>query len=249
MRNYSNMKKNKINDICFKLYAPELCDSPVTESKRALENKLFTQMVKYGAYILKIKAGECYENEKEESINIAAAVCINKWREKEITVEENFSAYFTVVLKNEYGNIIKKEKKEHCISLDKPVGDDEDDVLCDRRADEKSLPAEKVYEEKESAVMVLRNLDICWKQAKFPDWYRTVITGELYEYLHEIFCRYEINPECYSFTDMEIYNLEEKPKKKDIAEKLGKNPSQISRAEVLEKLKVKLKALGLASPL
>lgn len=252
MRNYSNMKTNnsteRINDICFKLFAPHLCPEPVTESKTALENKLYNQILKFGTYILKIEEDDCYEDEKSESIYMALAVCINKFRTKEITAEENFSAYFSTVLKNEYFRIIK-EAKHHCSSLDIPVGEDEDFTIKDFIKDEKSLSVEEAYEEKETSTLVLRHLDICWKQAKFPEWYRAVITCDLYEVLHEIFCRYEINPERYSFIDMEIYNLNKKIKYKELAVMIGKNSSQISRANVCEKLKTRLRLLGLEFPL
>lgn len=247
MRNYSNMKKNKINDICFKLYAPHLCSEPVTESKSALETKLWKQLEKYGACILdNIEPGKCYSSVKSEAVFETIVICINKWRTKEITAEENFSAYFSRVLKNEYYRI--KEKEEHCISLDMLVGKDEDTRLRTLIPYKKSLPAEKVYEEKESAVMVLRNLDICWKQAKFPDWYRAVLTGKEYLRLYEIFNRYpDINPERYSFINMEIYNMNEKPKQKDIAQVIGKDTTQLSRA--LGRIREKIQSLGLEFPL
>jgi len=245
------MKKNnsteRINDICFKLFAPHLCPEPVTESKTALENKLYNQILKFGTYILKIKEDDCYEDEKSESIYMALAACINKWRTKEITAEENFSAYFRTVLKKEYYRIIKKEKKHHCSSFDIPVGEDEETTLHDLIPDEKSMTPDESYIEKESIKNLLKNIDLCWKQAKFHEWYRAVITGKLYELLHKNFYRYEMNPERYSFIDMEIYNMNEKPKQKDIAQMIGKNQTQLSRA--LRSIREKLQSLGFESPL
>lgn len=56
-----------------------------------------------------------------------------------------------------------------------------------------------------------------------------------------------MNLERYSFIDMEIYNMNEKPKQKDIAQMIGKNPTQLSRA--LGRIREKLQSLGLEFPL
>lgn len=175
--------------------------------------------------------------------------CKDRWEVKEITAEENFAAYFSRALTNEYYRITKKEKKQRCSSLDKPVGEDdeEDSTIKDFIKDENSVTPDESYIEKESIKNRLKTIDICWKQAKFPEWYRAVITCDLYEVLHEIFYKYEMNPERYSFIDMEIYNMNEKPKQKDIAQVIGKDPTQLSRA--LGRIREKLQSLGLESPL
>ena len=54
--------EDNINTLCKKLFAPETCDFPVTESKNTLQNKIAVQFLKYG----KTVANKSFSLEKED---------------------------------------------------------------------------------------------------------------------------------------------------------------------------------------
>ena len=73
-----------------------------------------------------------------------------------------------------------------------------------------------------------------------PDWLKAVLTVELYDDLHSFFGRYPKEKiEKLKFVDIDVYNMSEKPKDKDIAFKFAKDVGQISRTKkkFLESLK------------
>ena len=65
-----------------------------------------------------------------------------------------------------------------------------------------------------------------------PDWLKAVLTAELYDDLHSFFGRYPKEKiEKLKFVDIDVYNMSEKPKDKDIAFKFAKDATQISRTK------------------
>jgi hypothetical protein len=89
-----------------------------------------------------------------------------------------------------------------------------------------------------------RAIDVWFKIKNRSDWYKTLITGDLYEALHQYFDYFpERKISRFSFIDEIVYNLSRKPLKKEIATLLGKDEGQMTKArsKFYEELEILIK--------
>ncbi len=128
-------KEDNINSLCKKYFTPELCDESVTESKRTLELKLWTQLEMYGNKIAgnysKLGQEDC-----EDAIILAIGECFKNWREKEPQVA--YSVYYAAAVRRNFihANEERQERVAKEVSLqenilnnpDRTVGDNVEDV-------------------------------------------------------------------------------------------------------------------------
>ena len=232
-----NEKEENINSLCKKYFTPELCDEPVTETKRALEFKLYAQFKRYGkkisreySQLIKDSNGD----EIEGFIYEAIAKCFSKWRKFPLKNDSAYSAYFGSAIDKifirENKNIGKTRETE--ISLEASQnGDEKEYSRKDNLEDSSEVSAEELISTEEEIKMRLRFIDKCFRAKKRADWWKGIVTGYLYEDLHIFFSHYPSEPiQRYSFIDVEIYNWENAPTQKQVAQFLGKDEGQVSRA-------------------
>lgn len=232
-----NEKEENINSLCKKYFTPELCDEPVTETKRALEFKLYVQFKRYGR-----KMSEDYSQlikdsnggEIEGFIYEAIARCFSKWKKSPLKNDSAYRSYFASTMEKifirENKNIEKIRKTE--ISLEASQnGDEKEYSRKDNLEDSSEVSAEELISTEEEIKMRLRFIDKCFRAKKRADWWKGIVTGYLYEDLHIFFSHYPSEPmQRYSFIDVEIYNWENAPTQKQVAQFLGKDEGQVSRA-------------------
>lgn len=207
-----NEKKENINSLCKKYFTPELCDEPVTETKRALEFKLYKQLVMYGRKIIGIYSYN-KQYDIEDILQETVIACFEQWKTVSL---EKYASYYGKAIKN---NFIRKNKQK-----DKRDNKEiSSNILKD--SDEELISTE------EEIKMRLRFIDKCFRAKKRADWWKGIVTGYLYEDLHTFFSHYPSEPmQRYSFIDVEIYNWENAPTQKQVAQFLGKDEGQVSRA-------------------
>lgn len=207
-----NEKKENINSLCKKYFTPELCDEPVTETKRALEFKLYKQLVMYGRKIIGIYSYN-KQYDIEDILQETVIACFEQWKTVSL---EKYASYYGKAIKN---NFIRKNKQK-----DKRDNKEiSSNILKD--SDEELISIE------EEIKMRLRFIDKCFRAKKRADWWKGIVTGYLYEDLHTFFSHYPSEPiQRYSFIDVEIYNWENAPTQKQVAQFLGKDEGQVSRA-------------------
>lgn len=233
-----NEKEENINSLCKKYFTPELCDEPVTETKRALEFKLYVQFKRYGkkmsedySQLIKDSNGD---EEIEGFIYEAIARCFSKWKKSPLKNDSAYSTYFGITIKSifirENKNIEKIRETE--ISLEASQnGDEKEYSRKDNLEDSSEVSAEELISTEEEIKMRLRFIDKCFRAKKRADWWKGIVTGYLYEDLHTFFSHYPSEPmQRYSFIDVEIYNWENTPTQKQVAQFLGKDEGQVSRA-------------------
>lgn len=226
-----NEKKENINSLCKKYFTPELCDELVTETKRALKFKLYEQLVMYGKKMSKnysqlIKDSNAIEI--EGFIDEAIENCFNKWRESPLENDSAYSTYFGITIKR----IFIRENK----NIEK-IRETEISLEASQTRVEKECSQKDTLEDfsetftEEEIKMRLRFIDKCFRAKKRADWWKGIVTGYLYEDLHTFFSHYPSEPmQRYSFIDVEIYNWENAPTQKQVAQFLGKGEGQVSRA-------------------
>lgn len=222
-----NEKEENINSLCKKYFTPELCDEPVTETKRALEFKLYKQLERYGK-----KMSETYSYIKqydiEDIVQETVITCFKRWK---TDAPENYASYYRRVIKNNFirknEQNAKRDNKE--ISSNTPKGNDEDSDILEDDIQSPDYIKSPFYDKE--IKMRLRFIDKCFRAKKRADWWKGIVTGYLYDDLHIFFSHYSSEPmQRYSFIDVEIYNWENTPTQKQVAQFLGKDEGQVSRA-------------------
>lgn len=221
--------KDKINTLCKKLFRPDLCEEPVTESKEALQKKLLAQLIRYGDWIVAKKIKE------NEYIDFSMVVldtiekCMEKWREG---IESTaFSTYFyNAVLQNCLNEIKLKDNQNISVY---GANDDEDTPLYDMREDQKNLSAEKKLVEEDTVLNALKVIDRFYrlKESKeHKDWLGPLLTCELYEGLHDFSNKFGgAGLKKLKFVDYAIYNLNKKLTRKQVAERYGVTDSYLCK--------------------
>lgn len=122
-------EKEDINSLCKKYFTPELCEEPVTESKRTLEIKLLNQMIRFARYLFnnspykQMKLPKDYQESSdsknkvvktiiptlENAIDLSIAKCLDRWRKNTPTV--SYTAFFRTVFYNELKAVIDDDIK------------------------------------------------------------------------------------------------------------------------------------------
>ena len=220
--------EDNINTLCKKLFAPETCDFPVTESKNSLKNKLCTQLLKYGKAIAQ-KSFSLEKEDVEDTVILAITDCFRAWEKSE--VKENYKAYFASSVRNAFGKECEKiaKKKSNEVSLQAKINNDEDNEKTLENTikyQEDNLEREKLFG-KNGIFNVIRAL---YRSKNRPNYLKAALTVELYDSLHSICSRFpKERIEGYDFVDMDIFNMQERPSQKDIAQKFGKDAGQLNR--------------------
>lgn len=232
------VKDDDINSLCKKYFTPELCDEPVTESKAKLKNNLLVQLVKYGDSIVNKVIIKDRKNLKIEDfclvvINTIEA-CMKKWAEgMECTA---YSAYFYSAVKRNCINKLKTKEFqtiEYGTKLDATIDGKTDspsigDFIKDNSKNyshtdltDNTLAAEKRWE----------IIDRCFRARQRADWWKSILTGYFYEDLHK-YANFSVDIDLnrYSFIDKTVYAWEEAPSQKKVAQYLGKDEGQLSKA-------------------
>lgn len=229
-------KEDNINTLCKKYFTPELCDEPVTESKVMLRNKLLTQLVKYGDYILKEYNDRDHSEQKGIDLCEIVTDTIDKWWEKceSSEIHTSYSAYFRrAIISNRSSELKKKENHVQSSNLSAHIDDsgNEYESIQDSTEDKTVLPPSQRFESKIKSQEYLLTIDKVFRLKERPDWLKSVLTGELYTGLHAYYDLFtEEKVEKLSFIDLEIYNWKKKPTKKQVADFLGKNAGQMNKA-------------------
>ena len=222
-----NKKEENINSLCKKYFTPELCDEPVTETKRALEFKLYAQLERYGRKMSR-KYSYIGQDDIEDIVQETVITCFKQWKTVSL---ENYASYYGKAIKN---NFIRKNKQNDKrdnkeISSNTPKGNDEDSDILEDDIQSPDYIKSPFYDKE--IKMRLRFIDKCFRAKKRADWWKGIVTEYLYEDLHTFFSHYPSEPmQRYSFIDVEIYNWENAPTQKQVAQFLGKDEGQVSRA-------------------
>lgn len=233
-----NVEKNgdNINSLCKKYFTPELCDEPVLESKLTLKRKILEQLVRYGDFLLKTANDK--DKSEQKGTDLCEVVidtidkCWEKWEEG--SIKTSYSAYFrTAVIQNRLSELKKKENRVKSSDLPAHVynEDNESDSLQDSTEDKRILRPEQRFESKLTSQKFLLTVDKVFRLKKRSEWLKSILTCELYTGLHAYYDLFsEEKIEKLSFVDLEVYNLREKPKQKQVANFLGKDAGQLNKA-------------------
>jgi len=218
--------EDNINTLCKKLFAPGTCDSPVTESKNTLQNKIAVQLLKYG----KAVANKSFSLEKEDVEDIILLTindCFRAWEKK--ILESSYTAYFASSLKHALAKEVEKiaKKNSNEVSLQTPTGKEDEKTLEDTiKIQEDNFEREKLF----GRNGIFSLINALYRSKNRPSYLKAALTAEFYDEFHLICSRYpKENIEKYDFIDMDVFNLSEKPIQKDIAQKLEKDAGQIAR--------------------
>ena len=131
----------------------------------------------------------------------------------------------------EYEAIRKWRLSKNPISLEIPIGDDEKGKLKDKLEDEKTQSPDNKYIEIETGKLIVKFVNKIFRMKKRADWWKSLVTAVFYELLHRYFALSEDEtPDMYSFIDKTVYELPDRPTQKEIANILGKNEGQLSKA-------------------
>lgn len=230
-----NVEKNgdNIDSLCKKYFTPELCAEPVLESKRTLEMKIWTQMEKYGK-----KLGKDYfalsEDDLEDVVLSTISACIQNWKLN--LPSYAYKSYYAVALKNNFANANKKarQKNDMEISMATPLKDKKDGSHKTLE-DIVEYPQDKLldngYSKSEGGEYAVKFINKIFRMKKRADWWKSLVTAVFYELLHRYFALSEDEtPDMYSFIDKTVYELPDRPTQKEIANILGKDEGQLSRA-------------------
>jgi len=230
-----NVEKNgdNIDSLCKKYFTPELCAEPVLESKRTLEMKIWTQMEKYGK-----KLGKDYfalsEDDLEDVVLSTISACIQNWKLN--LPSSAYKSYYAVALKNNFANANKKarQKNDMEISMATPLKDKKDGshkTLEDIVEYPQDKLSDNGYSKSEGGEYAVKFINKIFRMKKRADWWKSLVTAVFYELLHRYFALSEDEtPDMYSFIDKTVYDLPSKPTQKEIANILGKDEGQLSRA-------------------
>ncbi len=226
-----NVKEDNINSLCKKYFTPGLCGDVVTESKSTLERKLWVQLEKYGKKISG-KYSSIGEEDCEDVLIQTISECFKNWKKEEPSI--SYTAYYTTALTNNFSKEnIKAKNISGQDSLDAPKKDfDNHAVTLGDMVEDKNYrnPADDA-EAKSEAEAQFKFIDYCYRIRKRADWWKSILTGHFYEDLHKFsHARPDISLQRFAFIDPEIYNWNDTPTQKQIAEHLNKEESQISRA-------------------
>lgn len=241
-------KEDNINSLCKKYFTPELCDESVTESKRTLELKLWTQLEMYGNKIAgnysKLGQEDC-----EDAIILAIGECFKNWREKEPQVA--YSVYYAAAVRRNFihANEERQERVAKEVSLqenilnnpDRTVGDNVEDVheqnknendaalsCIVERLDKieeffcKEKDSSRVNENTMNCLSALLTLEL---KDDFSKW-GNVIRGEF--------------GRDYSFLNKQVFGMRERLDKKQVAALFGKSATRCSH--ILQDFLNKIKA-------
>ena len=226
--------EDNINSLCKKYFTPELCKEAVTDSKTMLKNKLLTQLVKYGDFILKKEEKKACSEQKGSDLCEVVIDTIDKcWEKWEAGLSpKSYSAYFGKAIKqNRLSELKKKDNRIQSSNI--PVYDNKGNELGslqDCKEDEKNLKPLERLESKSKSQKILLTIDKLFRLKKnHPDGLKSMLTCKLYKGLHAYYDWFpEENMERLSFVDLKIYNWknekgkEEEPSLTDVAKSLGK---------------------------
>lgn len=228
--NRINDKDENINSLCRKYFTPELCDELVTETKRTLLSKLYSQLVMYGK-----KIGRQYslieQDEIEDIIQETIHNCFVQWNKSPFG---KYTSYYAKALKR---NFISKNKEnvkinENEISLQSPIQNgDKGNCTLENIVEDSSSDFVTALNSVENAKKRFRFINTCFCAKKREDWWKGIVTCYFYEDLHTFFACCPSEPmQRYSFIDMSIYKREHKPTQKEVAQFFDKDEGQMSRA-------------------
>ena len=223
-----NVKEDNINSLCKKYFTPELCEDCVTESKSTLEKKLWVQLEKYGKKISQ-KYHSVTDEDIEDVLIQTISDCFKNWRKG--TPSTSYSAYYSASLRNNFmGENIRSKKQGMELCLDAPIdeSDSPTSTIGDTIGDE-SANFTDIVETSFDAKKQFKFIDKCFRAKKGKDWWKSILTCYFYEDLHKLAdsCP-DTSLDRYSFIDMNIYNWNETPTQKKVAEYLGKDEGQMS---------------------
>ena len=221
-------KEDNINSLCKKYFTPELCDEPVTETKHTLELKLWTQLEKYGHKVAQ-NYSALSSCDREDVIIFTIGECFKNW--KKAAPDSLYTVYFGRSLKNNFAKQNKKVQKEIEIeqSFEAPIKDGGISLEDRMKSNDSAIDSKigLIQEAKKN----FKFIDYYFLIRKRADWWKSLITGYLYEDLHQFA---ELSPETdlnrFSFFDKVVFNFIEPPTQKMIAKYLGKDEGQISLA-------------------
>ena len=132
---------------------------------------------------------------------------------------------------SEYEAIRKWRLSKNPISLEIPIGEDEKEELKDNLKDEKTQSPDNKYIEIETGKLIVKFINKVFHiRRDRADWWKSLVTGIFYDLLHRYFALSNDSLDKYPFIDKTIYNLPDKPTQTEIANILGKNEGQLSRA-------------------
>ena len=222
--------KDKINSLCKKFFTPQLCDEPVTESKQTLKNKILTQLIKFGDWLVQKYFAE---DQTDLSMVVMDTIekCWEKWENGEME-GQLYATYFGQAIKSNCVTELKK-KDNNNISVYSDSEDDESESNYEMYADIKNQSPDIYFENKNSILTVLKIVETAYRnkeRKKHKEWLSPILTLSLFDALQGIFNTYgEELLKKYSFADSSIYTLDEKPTRKEIAKSLGYDEGYLSK--------------------
>ena len=120
---------DKINELCKKLFSPQLCTEPITEPKRVLEIKLIKQMELFSNYLwinsnyknLNLPSFTLYNSNpkkqkdeiatKVQAIDMTIAICFDSWKKTPLKNANGYTSFFKVTFNNTINKIIEEDTK------------------------------------------------------------------------------------------------------------------------------------------
>lgn len=162
-------KENSINILCKKYFTPELCEEPITETRTALKNKLYAELLKCGEY----QCDKKYKNKAYFLVEEIPSVIEECWKNWGKSHSNSYSAYFFKALKNKFYEVIKNKEKEfnrNAKSINSPIDDEGSSGKLVDIKDEKNPTEEELIDKienrnsteifnKKQTEKVLRNID------------------------------------------------------------------------------------------
>ena len=131
---------------------------------------------------------------------------------------------------DEYEAVRKWRLSKNPGSLEIPIGENEKGELIDNVEDEKTQSPDNKYIEIETGKRIVEFINKIFRMKKRDDWWKSLVTGIFYDLLHRYFALSNDSLDRYVFVDKSIYDLSSKPSQKGIANILGKDEGQLSRA-------------------
>lgn len=229
------LKEDNINSLCKKYYTPELCKEPVTETKRTLELKLWTQLEKYGHKVSQNYSALTSED-CEDVIIYTIGECFKNW--KDAIPKATYSAYYSGALTNNFTkkNAEVQKRNNDEVSLQKQTSQKDTKLTL---GDKLENIQDKNKKENEQALnVIVEQLDVIEKA--FSDRVQkgredkntancraALLTLELKEdflkWGYIIKGEYGRN---YSFIDKRILKMSDKLNKNKVAALFGINPTR-----------------------
>ena len=235
MANVAERNADNINSLCKKYFTTELCDEPVTETKRALELKLWTQLEKYGHKIAR-NYSALTSHDADDVVIFTIGECFKNWREKALQ-NSTYTAYYATALKNNFARENEEAGKKNSreISLSTPVKgkNDKGETTQNEPADtveDKAMPMDSALALADDIEQKFKFIEKVFRLKKRDFWWNSLITWYFYDDLHKFFSLSNVAITRFSFIDAKLYNSSIKENQKDIAKYLGKDEGQLSRA-------------------